>query len=158
MKKLIRITLSLCLLPVLLAGCVHAPTNDTLTSEKPVVSNSATTTVTEPEPVLPDGDEDMFPDGVALIPEYLTYPVDVAGINVVLRNDSDRGISFGAGSGLQRKVGDEWEGVKPVQEATAYIMPLWVVAPHAQREWGYGINFNYGILEKGTYRIGTRIC
>ncbi|MCL2678679.1 MAG: hypothetical protein FWF18_00005, partial [Dehalococcoidia bacterium] len=143
MKKLIRITLSLCLLPVLLAGCVHAPTNDTLTSEKPVVSNSATTTVTEPEPVLHDGDEDMFPDGVALIPEYPTYPVDVAGINVVWRNDADREINFGAGSSLQKKVGDGWEGVEPVRDIFTFLIPF-VLAPHSQKELWYGINFYYG--------------
>ncbi|MCL2678996.1 MAG: hypothetical protein FWF18_01685, partial [Dehalococcoidia bacterium] len=44
---------------------------------------------------------------------------------------------------------------EPVRDIFTFLIPF-VLAPHSQKELWYGINFYYGNLEKGTYRIVTQ--
>ena len=128
MKKLIYIIVTICAFSAIFTGCVRDTTADR--------------------------GETMFPDGVSLVLEHSTYPADVESINVVWRNDSNRGIEFNAGHGLQRKVGDQWEAVKPIRDRVMFLA-IYVVSPHSQRDYEYWINLDYGVLEAGEYRIAV---
>lgn len=117
-----------------------------IVSENPKNSIHTSPSNTEPQP--------SFPDGVSLVPEYSTYPVDVETIYAVWRNDTDKGIAFGVAMSLDKKVDGAWERVDFVQEVY-WITMQYVIPPHSQFGLAYAINPYFGLLEAGEYRIVT---
>ena len=72
---------------------------------------------------------------------------------LVLHNDSDREIFFGADYSLERQTDGQWKTVPFASDDIAWPAILFVLEPGKTHEWTVAVRKLYGELEKGEYRM-----
>ena len=90
-------------------------------------------------------------DGSNIIP-FSVKEVASNQVTVNMTNESFETIYYGNPWHLEKKKNNRWYIVTPKEDLT-FTLPLYSLKKGETKEWTINFEYNYGNLEKGTYRI-----
>lgn len=75
------------------------------------------------------------------------------GVTIIYKNNTDNPMGYGAEYFLEYKMFGDWYMIKPTNLFPVYLLKIYYVEPHSEKERIFHWDDMYGHLRKGKYRI-----